>query len=813
MEPLQGLSPADVQARRKAGQVNRVRFGASRSYAQIVRENAFTFINTVLFGIGVVLVIMHSIDNAIVTAGLVLLNVVVGVVQEGRAKRTLDRIALLTRPKAIVIREGRETTVDPAEIVLDDLLVLRPGDQVVVDGEVVGDGRMEVDESLLTGESDLIPKHAGDQVMSGSFCVTGSAAYVARRVGAESYASQITAGARAFRRIKTPLQHDIDYVIRIMVLLAGTLGVLLGLSAIVRHLTALQLVEIAAVIVVLVPQGLFFMTTVTYATGAVRMAGRSALIQQANAIESLSNVRVLCMDKTGTLTSNRILYNAVLPLGIPAEQMSRLLGDFVHSVRDRNRTAEAIASAFGGQARRTCAEVAFSSARKWSGLTFAEDGLQGSYVLGAPEVLAPYVRDAESLGPQMEEWAEQGLRVLLFACSGQDGALADAASEPQLPDELQPLALLSFSDELRPEAQHTLSEFSTAGIRLKIISGDNPQTVAALARQAGFDSQARAVSGLELAGMDDAEFARAADEASIFGRITPQQKERLVRALRDQGQYVAMIGDGVNDVLSLKQAHLGIAMESGSQATRSVADIVLLGDSFGALPAAFHEGQRIIRGMQDIMRLFLARTLYVTMLIIAASIIGTPFPVIPKHNFILALLTVGIPTLGLAAWAKPAPAGRREHEAGRPWSTIRAIRHYVLPAAITVTAVSLAVYLYGLLIPSGELTGERILFARTALTTTTVLCGLILIAFVEPPMRALVGGDELSGDWRPTLLAGLMLVAYALMLAMPGLRAWFDLAPLSAPVLGLIVLLVILWAVVLLVIWRERLFERLLELD
>ena len=809
---LQGLSLAEVQARRKAGQVNRVRLGTSRSYAQIVRENAFTFINTVLFAIGIVLVIMGSIDNALVTAGLVLLNVVVGVVQEGRAKRTLDRIALLTRPRATVIREGREETVDPAEIVLDDLLDLRPGDQVVVDGEVVGDGRVEVDESLLTGESDLIPKRAGDQVMSGSFCVTGRATYVARRVGAESYASQITAGARAFRRIKTPLQHDIEFVIRIMVLLAGTLGILLGLSALVRHLTALELVEIMAVVVVLVPQGLFFMTTVTYATGSVRMAGRGALIQQANAIESLSNVRVLCMDKTGTLTSNRILYNAVQPVGLPEEHVSRLVGDFVMNARDRNRTTEAIAAAFAGQTRLTSAEVPFSSARKWSGLTFADDGLEGSYVLGAPEVLAPYVQDSASLDPQVAEWAAQGLRVLLFASSDQEGALAGPDGEPCLPADLQPLALLSFSDELRPEAQRTLSEFSAAGIRLKIISGDNPQTVAALACQAGFDPTARAVSGLELAEMDEAEFALAADEASIFGRITPQQKERLVRALRERGHYVAMIGDGVNDVLSLKGAHLGIAMESGSQATRSVADIVLLGDSFGALPAAFREGQRIIRGMQDIMRLFLTRTLYVTLLIVAASIVGTPFPVIPKHNFILALLTVGIPTLGLAAWAKPAPSGRGESGAGLPWSTIHAIRHYVFPAAITVAAVSLLVYLFALLAPGGPLTREGLLFAQTALTTTTVLCGLMLIAFVEPPVPALVGGDELSGDWRPTILAGLMLAAYGLMMAVPGLRTWFNLAPLSAPVLGVIVILVIAWAVALLVIWRKRIFERLLEL-
>jgi cation-transporting ATPase E len=822
MPELHGLTEQEAQARRAAGQGNRVHLAASRSYAQIVRENAFTFINTVLFAIGILLVIMGSVDNALVTAGLVLLNVIVGVYQEVRAKRKLDRIALLTRPRATVVRDGQERSVDPGEIVLGDLLIARPGEQIVVDGEVIrGAGQMEVDESLLTGESDLVPKAAGDTVLSGSFCVNGSAAYTAIRVGADSYASRLTAGARAFRRIKTPLQHDIDYVIRMMVIVTGILGLLLGIGGLMRQQTMLDLLQIAAVIVVLVPQGLFFMTTVTYATGAVRMAGRGALIQQSNAIESMSNVDVLCTDKTGTLTSNRIVYYAVHPLAAEEAELCAALGDFAASVGERNRTAEAIAAAFKGTAHPVSAEVPFSSAWKWSGLTYA-DGASShgapngarTYVLGAPEVLAPCLQAGADFTPQIEAWADQGLRVLLFTSTEDAPALRDGARKPCLPAGLTPLGLVSFSDELRPEAQAALSGFAEAGIQLKIISGDSPQTVAALARQAGFDGSEDTVSGLDLDEMDDEAFAQAAEKGSIFGRITPQQKERLVATLRSRGHYVAMIGDGVNDVLSLKQAQLGIAMQGGSAATRAVADMVLLNDSFAALPAAFREGQRILRGMQDIMRLFLTRTFYVTMVIIAALLVGAPFPVIPKHNFILALLTVGIPTLALAAWAQPAIPAQRSRWPGQPVSSLRAIRHFVFPAAFTVTAVSLGVYIYALLIGGAGLpTHEQTMFARTALTTVTVLCGLLLIVFVEPPSAWWAGGDELSGDWRPAALAGLMLIAYALALGLPGLRGFFALVPLPITDLALIAAAVLLWALTLRIVWRHRWFERLLELE
>lgn len=800
MPQLQGLSESEVLARRARGMGNNVQLSTSRTYIQILSQNAFTFINTILFAIGAVLIVMGRTGDAVVTAGLVLLNVVVGVVQEGRAKRTLDRIALLTRPKATVIRDGREQTVDPTEVVLGDLLAARPGDQIAVDGQVVGPegARMDADESLLTGESDLIPKRVGDPVYSGSFCVAGSAVYEAQKVGAASFVNQLTTGARAFRQIKTPLQREIDAVIRTMAMLATVLGVLLILAETLKHAPVVESVQVAAVIAALVPQGLFFMTTVTYAMGAVRMAGKGALVQQANAIESMSHADVLCLDKTGTLTTNRIMLQALHPLGISEEELRRILGDYVVSAADRNRTAEAIGAACRGQARPVLEEVAFSSARKWSALAFNDGDLHGVYALGAPEVIEPYMQPGAKLASQIDEWTAQGLRVLIITHRPEVTPLYMADGQPQLPANLIPLGLLSFSDELRPEAQATLRGFAEANIQIKIISGDNPQTVAALARQAGLGQDVRVVSGLELAEMTEAQLADAAEHVTIFGRVTPAQKERLVGVLRNKGHYVAMIGDGVNDVLSLKQAHLGIAMQSGSQAARGVADIVLLNDSFAALPAAFREGQRIVRGMQDIIRLFLARTLYVTLLIVVAAIVGVAFPLTPKHNSILALLTVGIPTLALAAWAQPGMP---------PRGTLRAVSHFVFPAAVTVAVVSMGIYLAYLV------TGHSTTFAQSALTTTMILCGAVLILFVEPPTPAWAGGDELSGDWRPTWLAIGMLIAYGMVMLVPATRGFFGLTPLPALHMVIIIAVVAIWGILLRAAWRANLWERLSTLD
>ncbi|HET9496274.1 MAG TPA: HAD-IC family P-type ATPase [Chloroflexia bacterium] len=795
--PERGLTAAEVAERRARGQVNAAPPGTGRTYLDILRTNLFTFINIVLFAIGIVLVLVGRPDDAFLTAGLVLINVVVGVVQEARAKSKLDRIALLTRPRACVLRDGVEEQIDPSSIVLDDVLVLRPGDQIVVDGEVVGEGRADVDESLLTGESDLIPKQAGDPVYSGSYVVNGTVRYVARKVGSGSFANQITAGARAFRQVKTPLQRDVDFVIRMLILLVTVLGIMMATAFLRQSYDFDKSVQAAAVIVSLVPQGLFFMVTIAYAVGAVRMSGRGALIQQSNAVESLSNVRVLCLDKTGTLTTNAIRLEQVVPLAGATEQWARsVLGDYAANTSAGNKTSSAIAAGLPGNPRKVAEEVPFSSERKWSALSFDDPDLKGTFVLGAPEMVKPGVspEQQEAWAAQSAEWVERGLRVLLFAYRPDVVPMSDSEGNATLPQGMTPLAVISFSDELRPEAQNTIDGFNKAGIALKIISGDNPNTVAALARQAGFQGDIQVVSGLELEGMDDVELARVAEESTVFGRITPQQKEKLVQCLKKRGHYVAMIGDGVNDVLSLKQAHVGIAMQSGSPATRGVADLVLLNDSFGVLPGAFQEGQRIINGMYDVVRLLLTRTLYQVFLIVGAAMIQLPFPLSPKHNSIIALLTVGIPTIALVAWARPGQP---------PARLIRAISHFVVPASLTMAFVGLEVYLGFVAITND------VALAQTAMTVALTLCGILLIVFVEPPSAWWVGGDEYSGDKRPIILAGFMLAALLTVIAIPQARDFFELTLLGPVESVIVVAVTLLWGFALRMIWRGRLLERL----
>jgi cation-transporting P-type ATPase E len=746
--------------------------------------------------------VLGRVDDAILTAGMVVLNVVMGVSQEGRAKHRLDKIALLNRPKATIIREGHARTLDPAEIVLGDVLEVQAGDQIVVDGEVIGDGRIEVDESLLTGESDRMPKQRGDQVFSGSFCVAGTARYVATKVGANSLANQMTRSAQAFRQVKTPLQLDVDYIMRVLVLATTVLGILIGASFIFSSVPFVERVQVAAVLAALVPQGLFAMITVTYAIGALRMSGKGALIQQINAIESLSNVNVLCLDKTGTLTTNTLTLDTVRPFGVAEDELRAALGDFAASLTDVNRTSEAIAAGLTGRPRELSQEVPFSSARKWSALGFRDDPEASIYFLGAMEMLAPALdpsADVEQITAQAQEWSELGLRVLLFARAVPEGAaeqtLSDNQGEPHLLANLMPLGLVSLRDELRPEAQSTLRAFAEAGVQIKIISGDNAQTVASLARQAGLEGDLKPVSGLELAEMSEEEFAEAAVEGVVFGRITPQQKEQLVRVLKQKGHYIAMIGDGVNDVLSLKQAHLAIAMQSGSQATRAVSDIVLLNDSFGLLPNAVLEGQRIVRGMQDVMRLVLTHTFYVALLIIGCAIMEVAFPTTPKLRSILTVLTVGIPTLAIATWARPGQL---------PSSIVRPVLRFVLPAGFMVAVAGLAVYLSYLLMTAD------VGLAQTGLTTAALFCGLVLIPFVEPPSRKWVAGDDLSGDWRPTILGGVMLGLYAVLMLVEPLRDFFGLRPMPLTDIGLIGLAVVGWGLALRFVWRQRLFERLL---
>ncbi|WNZ22827.1 HAD-IC family P-type ATPase [Leptolyngbya sp. NK1-12] len=809
---LSGLSEREVIKRRAAGEGNTAKLQSSRSYRQILQENLFTVINTIFFAISLVMFRLGRFSDGILVIIVIFGGVLVNIYQESWAKHQLDRIALLNRPKATVIRQGRERQIDPSEIVRGDILLVRAGDQIVVDGQVVGEGRMEVDESLLTGESDLIPKHTGDPVYSGSFCVSGTACYEAQKVGSETVAYKLMAGARMFRRSLTPLQVEINVVIRIFMLIACFLWTLVGISYLSSSYSVNEIVQRFAVIAGLVPAGLLLAITLAYGLGAVRMVGQDVLIQQANAVESLSNVDTLCLDKTGTLTTNQIHLQEVYPIGISEAELRERLGDFAANLGTSNRTSEAIAAACPGQKRYLKAEVPFSSARKWSAVAFDDADRRGVYLLGAPEVL---LTTTGLLSADMTDYiqsgVEQGLRVVLFAYSPNPTALHADEFLPQLPSELVPLGILRFSDQLRPEAYETLAGFAKAGIRVKIISGDNPQTVAALAKQAGLSGDITVISGAQLAQMDSAQFAQAAQSCTVFGRISPEQKAMLVRQLRKLGSYVAMIGDGVNDVLSLKQANLAIAMESGSKATRSVADIVLLKDSFAALPRAFLEGQRIRNGIQDVLKLFLVRTFCVTLLIFAIALVTDSFPLQNKQSAIVALIGVGFPTMCIPIWAKPGLLPRR--------SMVRSMLHFVIPATLTLTLVALLVYLFYLVVavldlpPGATLAQVNHAIPRSALVAILVMGELLLIPFLKPPTRAWVGGEPLSGDWRYTIVALLLLLLYLLIVAVPPLRRFFELYPLDPIHYLFIGLVAIEWCFILRLTWRTRFLDRFLGID
>ena len=842
---VDGLSEEEARARRARGLGNGAPPPTGRSYRQIIGENVLTFINVSLFLLGLALVLLGRPTDALVSTGVVALNVLVSVVQEVRAKRTLDHITLLTRPQATVVRDGRERAISPADLVVGDVLVVGPGDQIVVDGRVVGDGRMDVDESQLTGESDLVPKVAGALVYSGSFCVTGRARYAAERVGAQSVASQITAGARAFRRVLTPLQREVYLVIRAVLVIVAYIELLLLTRALITGTDPAHSVQNATIIASLVPNGLFLSIAVAYALAAVRIVRHGVLVQQSNAIESLSEVDTLCLDKTGTLTANRLHVEDVRPFGLTEAAVGRVLGVLAASGRSGNKTSAAIAAAYPARPRRAVAEIPFSSARKWSAVAFDDAGatgdggdggggdddeppVRGIYALGAPEMLRPSLATTgagaswDEIAAQARTLTNRGLRVLLVA-HAPTTTLEDHGDATRLPGGLTPLGLVSLSDELRPEARAALAAFITAGVRPVIISGDDPDTVAALARQAGLGADGGdlgLVSGLDLATMDEAAFAAAAAASTVFGRITPQQKERLVRVLRARGAYVAMIGDGVNDVLSLKAANLGIAMQSGSQATRGVADLVLLDDSFAALVPAVAEGQRIVNGMRHILTLFLTRIASVGLVILSALVVGE-FPLALRQGSLVTLLSVGVPSVFLVLWARPGPA-----PAGPVGGRLARV---VLPPVVLSGALSLLVF-YGALLShlaragaplrhvaqaQAQLTRispSDLTTAQTALVSFLVLSGLLLVVFAEPPTAWWTGAAALSGEWRPTALAAGLAAAFVAVSLAPPLRALFALSPLGLREIGLVVIALAVWTILVRWAWRGRVLERFLGL-
>jgi cation-transporting ATPase E len=809
--PPGGLGAAEVEARHARGEVNAYRAPTSRTYWEIFRQNAYLGINGILIGVSLLLVVFGLYVEALLTAGPVIANILIGVIQESRAKRKLDQIALLNRPRARVIRDGKERAIDPAEVVLGDLVVARRGDQVLLDGTIVGGGRAELDESLLTGEADPVVKVAGDAVLSGSAVVSGTLVYEVERVGADSFANRLLAEAKKLGDERTPLQREIAATIWAVagLVLVTSIPVALALMALPGGFDSKETLTAAAVLVTLVPQGLAIMITVTYAAGALRITRLGALVQRQNAVESMARVDTLCVDKTGTLTTQRIAFAAAEPApgGDPAA-LPAILGALAASTSAPNRTTDAMAAAHPATALPVADEVPFASERRWSGLRFGDasgaaavdvtgataavataatgatpaatssDLVPGAtYVLGAPPVLWPHLAtppgDLEARG---EEIASRGVRVLLLARAPDGAALRGDDGRPAIPEGLRPVALLGFTEELRSDVPEILGGLARAGIDLKVISGDDPATVEAIGRRVGLPVEGGVVSGLDLAELDDEALAEVAARTSVFGRVEPALKARLVAAFRASGHYVAMVGDGVNDILSLRRANLGIAMESGSAAARGVADLVLLGDAFGVLPKAIIEGQRIVAAMEATLIILLSRTFYVLLIIAGAALLGLPFPLTPRQNSVLAFATVGIPLVVLALWVPP----RR-----LPRSLLGETLRVSIPASIGVVIVALPFYAVAI---NG---GVEVSEAQTALTTLTVFCGLGLLPLISSGAREAGGGRFVQ--WWSWLLAGIMLVIYLVMIQVPFLRDFYELTPLPGPVLALLLGTAALW--------------------
>jgi cation-transporting P-type ATPase E len=721
-----GLTEADAARRLAARPAEPA--PSSRSYASIVRGNVLTVFNLILAVAGAATLAFGDWQDALFM-GVLVANAGIGTLQEVRAKRALDRLSALVAPQATVVREGAARLVSVGEVVVDDLVRVGPGDQVVADGYVDAAESLRIDESILTGESDPVSRAVGDEVRSGSFVVEGIATYTVTAVGPDSYAERLTGEARSFRHPRSPLERALNRLLFILVAVMVPLGAILGYALWHRDAPLSTAVPTTvAAVVTLIPEGLILLASLTYAVAALRMARRGALAQQLNAIESLASVDVVCLDKTGTLTEASLrVVDVVGPAALADE-----LGLYAASSSLRNGTIEAIAEAYPAEPVHVDEQVPFSSRRRFSAQRI--DGI--GYVLGAPEHF-----DLGDLGPDAARAAAVGRRVLAF------GTAAD------LEQETPPArGLVLLAERLRGDARSTVEWFASQGVELKVLSGDRPETVASIARDAGIGGPAFDASSLP---DDPVELRQVVLEHAVFGRISPQDKRRVVECLRDEGRYVAMVGDGVNDVPALKAARLAIAQGSGTQMARAVADVVLVSGEFAAVPAMVAEGRKILRNVQRVAKLFVTKSAFAAFLVLSIGLTPTAYPLLPRQLTLAATLTIGIPAFFLAL----APSSGCFSSEG----FVRELGRFALPAGTAAGLGVLSSYVFGL-----NVLGLELVQARTIAVTVLVVVGLYLILALEVSGR--VRGAAVSS------LCLLLLAAYVFVLLVPATRNFFSLA-------------------------------------
>ncbi|RXS80295.1 HAD family hydrolase [Streptomyces sp. TM32] len=772
-EPVNpGLTAAEVAERVARGEVNDVPVRSSRSTVEIVRANVFTRFNAIIGVLFVIILIVGPLQDGLF-GFVIVANTGIGIVQELRAKRTLDNLAVISEARPTVRRDGTAGQIPTAEVVLGDLIELGPGDKVIVDGEALESDGLEIDESLLTGEADPVLKKPGEPVMSGSFVVAGAGAFTATKVGRQAYAAQLAEEASRFTLVHSELRTGISQILKYVtwMMIPTAIGLILS------HLLTLGLPGDAAIrrmvagIVPMIPEGLVLLTSVAFAIGVIRLGRKKCLVQELPAIEGLARVDVVCLDKTGTLTEGGMDVKALRVLDGDEDCAARVLGALGAADPRPNASLQAVIDAYPADGTWRCTRsLPFSSARKYSGaLLSGPDGERTGWLLGAPDVLLP---PGDQRLTDVDDLNAQGLRVLLLARSARE------LDDPEVARGVRPVALVVLEQRLRPDAPDTLRYFAEQGVQAKVISGDNAVSVGAVAAHLGLPGADIPVDARELPS-EKAALAPALDRAAVFGRVTPQQKRDMVAGLQWRGHTVAMTGDGVNDVLALKDADIGVAMGSGSEATRAVAQIVLLNNSFATLPSVVAEGRRVIGNITRVATLFLTKTVYSVLLAILVACWQIPYPYLPRHLTLLSTLTIGVPAFFLAL----AP----NKERARP-HFVRRVMRYAIPSGLITGLAAFTTYL----LARSYYTGPGALSAETSTATLTLfLAALWVLAIIARPYTW----------WRIALVLAMGL-AFVLVLVTPWLQHFFALRLVGTTMPWAAVAIALVAAALLEITWR-----------
>jgi cation-transporting P-type ATPase E len=764
---LDGLTDAQVLQKIQLGQVNKIPSTTTRTFKEIFRANVFTLFNGILSSLFAVVLLVGAPQDALF-GFVVIINSMIGIIQEMRAKLTLDRLSLINAPVARVIREGRLQEIALGEVVMDDLVDLRPGDQVVSDGVVIVSDGLEMDESMLTGESMPLAKDVGSNLLSGSHSVAGSCRFRITKIGADSYAQQLTSEAKGFTLTHSELYDGINRILRLITWLLIPAAIFLFQGQLRADLSLnAAIVRTVAGIVGMIPQGLVLLTSLAFAVSVISLGHRNVLVNELPAVEGLARVDVLCLDKTGTLTDGKLTFDRIVNLEEDAE-IDMALGALCAAASYQNPTLAAIAAVFPQpEGWSVLATMPFSSSRKWSAASF--DG-RGNWFLGAPEMLLSAKSSESVIAHQISSFTESGFRVLL---------LARSSSWPEpgtLPVDLTSVALVLLDEKVRDDVPEAMRYFARQGVTIKVISGDSPATVAYVASRAGildigepFDSR--------FLPEDMDSLAEIVENHTIFGRVTPHQKKKIVEALHSKGHVVAMTGDGVNDVLALKDADIGIAMGSGVAATRALANIVLLDGKFSSMPGIVAEGRRLIANIERVANLFLTKTVYIIFIMAAVGIFGLPFPFLPRHLTLTGELTIGIPAFFMAL----APNLAR-YKPG----FIKRVFRFVVPVGAIIAASALAAF-----IMAQNSTGATLEESMTVTTLVLVSISLWVVVILSRPLTRFMAG-----------FIAALLSMLAIVYATPFLRFFFALQ-VSQWVVFVFAGLIILTAVLLIeAVWR-----------